>query len=227
MASTQLWSAAHTARGLACFSDDAELQFLAGCLHEMVAAPRTQATLARGSLPVGGTVRVGSPQSELGDAASSLKRALEVNPGHAEARLHYGRVLTLTGRNANAVTELRRAVTELRDPVQQYYGQLFLGAALETTNQTEAARTAYQAAAALFPRAQAPLLGLSQLAASAGDREVAIAAMAPLLALPASEDDRPDPYPWWNYFLYCGRQGPDLLAEARLRLATPRRGEGR
>jgi hypothetical protein len=225
MAATQLWNAAHISRAIDRFPDDADLQLLAGCLHEMAASARTQAAVASVRLPPGAQMRIGSPRGELGDAASRLKRALELRSAHAEARLHYGRVLTLLGRASNAVPELRSALAEAGEPEQRYYAQLFLGRALEGVNQPQPARAAYEAAAALFPRAQAPYLALSQMAAAAANSPAAAAALAPLFALPAVAEDRQDP--WWTYFRSCGRQAEDLLTAAYAHLAPPRRAGAR
>jgi tetratricopeptide (TPR) repeat protein len=219
MASSQIWNAEHADHALKRFADDAELQFLAGCLHETLAAAQTQVSLANTKLPAGVVVHVRSSGNELQQASSLLKRALELNPGQTEARLHFGRVLTLTGHAAAAVTELQRAIAGITDPAQQYYAQLFLGAALEAADQRAAAARAYQAAATLFPRAQAPRLALSQLALSTGDRAGASAAIEPLLTLSAREDERADP--WWNYFGSYGHGADELMAQARQRLVTP------
>ena len=60
----------------------------------------------------------------------------------------------------------------------------------------EEAEIAYREAAALYPGAQSPQLGLSQLAHHRGDRERALAHLA-ILEAPAASDDRDDP--WWTY----------------------------
>ncbi len=216
----QNWNASHAERAVDKFGDDAELSFLVACLHESLSMPRTQTALANGQVPSTITVRVRSAQGELDQATSSFKRALELNPQHVEARVHYGRVLTLSGKAEAGLAELRRAAAGVTEPAQRYYTHLFIGAALEATNQAPAARAAYQAAAALFPQAQVPRLALGHLAFGSGSRGDATEAIAPLLALPADEDDRVDP--WWTYSMSCGRTAPALLTEARQRLATPR-----
>jgi hypothetical protein len=222
MAAVEMWNPSHAERALERFPDDPELQFLVGCLHETLAAPRTQASVARTRLEPGTFIRVGSADDELGRAVSLLKRAVALNPRHTEARLHYGRVLTWSRRAALAVGELRRASSEATEPAQRYYAQLFLGAALGETNQAQAAREAYLSAAAIFPHAQAPRLAISELASVAGDRRDAAMAIEPLLALSANEEERQDP--WWTYFTSYGRRGDELMTEANVRLTTIREG---
>jgi tetratricopeptide (TPR) repeat protein len=225
MASMQLWNAPHAARALARFPADAALQFFAGCLHETLATNRVQSAVAGPGLPSTVVLRVDSADGELDQAASRFKRALTLNPRHDEARLHYGRVLTLAGKADVAVGELRRTVGVLTEPVQQYYAQLFLGAALESSNQRAEAEAAYQSAAALFPQAQAPRLALSQLSFSSGDRVAADEALAPLLQPRTGDAAGEDP--WRTYVTSCGRGATADMDEARQRLATARGGAKR
>ena len=220
LASRGKWNTAHTERALALFPDDSELRFLAGCQHETFASARTQSSIPNTSLPPGMRIPVGSPSRELNEAASDLKRALDSNPLHTEARLHYGRVLTLIGRPANAVSELRRAASEARDPILGYYAQLFLGAALEANNQRDAAAEAYRAAAQITPKAQAPRLALSQLAAMSGNRAAASAALEPMLTLSADGNEQRDP--WWKYVTSYAHDADSLMVQAHQRLATPK-----
>lgn len=223
LSSIHMWNATHAERALARFSDDPELQFLVGCQHETLASPLTQSSIASTRLPPATFLRVRSASGELKDAASLLQRALELNPRHAEARVHYGRVLTQIDRAAQAVIELRRAAAEATEPVLRYYAQLFLGAALEETNDVQAAREAYRAAARVVPRAQAPRLALSQLALASGKRGEAVDAIEPLLLPDNNEDDARDP--WWSYFVSCGRNATALIGQASERLVTPRAAE--
>ena len=76
----------------------------------------------------------------------------------------------------------------------RYFASLFLGRAEESRQQWEAARAAYEAAAALYPDAQSPRLSLSQLALRSGDRDTARAVFDVL-----SEPLRDDADPWWRY----------------------------
>lgn len=220
MASAQLWNADHLDNALSRFPNDTDLQFYAGCLHEMLASGQTQASLAASRLPANVRIRVDSPGDELKKAAVRLRRALEIDASHTEARLHLGRVLTMTGSAPAAISELRRAASEAQETDQQYYAQLFLGAALEATRNEAAARTAYRAAAVLVPRAQAPHLALSYLAASSGDRAGARTALLSVLGDDDATAKRADP--WWRYSQSSGRHAKSLLDEASRRLATPR-----
>jgi tetratricopeptide (TPR) repeat protein len=219
------WNTVHSTHALSLFPDDGELRFLVGCQHETFASARTQASIPNTPLPPGMSIPVGSPSRELNQAASDLKRAVDANPANVEAHLHYGRVLTLVGRPAAAIAELRAAARAARDPILRYYAELFLGAALEADGQRDAALDAYRAAAGIFPTAQAPRLAASQIAAASGARAEALAALAPVLALSADEDRRGDP--WWSYFNSYAHDANALLAQALERLATPRRQAGR
>jgi len=114
------------------------------------------------------------------------------------------------GRHAEAASELRRAVGELTDEQQLYYAELFLGAEEAALGNREAARIAYERAAALFPQAQSPLLGLSEIARRSGDRNGALRAIGRLFALPGDERDEHDD-PWWWYHTAQARDADDLL----------------
>lgn len=216
MAGVQTWDIAHVNAAVSRFPDDANLQYLAGCLHETLAAPRTQASLAASRLPGGVTLGVGSASGELKDAASRLQRALALNPQQLEARLHYGRVLTLTGRSADAIPVLRPVAAQARDPELRYLAQIFLGAAFQAAHDSSSARLAYHAALTLFPQAQVPHLGLSALAALEGNRPDARDALAPMLSGPQNAVLDP----WWTYVSSCGRDYAALLNQVRQRLTA-------
>ena len=71
------------------------------------------------------------------------------------------------------------------------------------------ARGWYERAAALYPGAQSPLLGLSRLAQLEGDRAGAISVLDQALHLPASDGDGDDP--WWTYHTTQGRNAAERL----------------
>ena len=84
----------------------------------------------------------------------------------------------------------------------------------EALGNRDAARAAYERAAELSPKAQSPLLALSQLARRYGDRPAALRAMERLFTLP--DDDRSEhDDPWWWYYVAQARDADDLLDAMR------------
>ena len=201
----------HLNHALELFPGDPVLLMLAGFQRETFAGLPVQTAVQSAVLPTGVTLDVGSERTELRDAERFFQRALELRPDHAEGRMHHGRVLALLGRHAEAVVELRQAAAALPDPQLEYFAQLFLGAEEETIGNRDAARAAYEQAASLEPKAQSPLLALSQLARRYGDRPGALRAMDRLFALSdAGRSEHDDP--WWWYYVSQARDADDWLA---------------
>jgi tetratricopeptide (TPR) repeat protein len=167
------------------------------------------------NLPSGARLNVVSEEGELRRAAQLYRRALELDPSHREAAVRYGRVLGRLGQHTEAVEHLR-AVKGTSDPVIGYFAELFLGFEEEAVERFEDARTAYDRALALFPRAQAPRLALSQLLHRAGDRAAARDALAPVLQ-PWGDGVAGDP--WWIYRTTPGRQASELISAVYRALA--------
>ena len=204
----------HLMRALKIFPDDPDLLFLAGSQRETFAGAAIQAAVRSAVLPSGVTMSVYSPQTELREAERFFRRVLQVKPDHAEARLRFGRVLGTLGKHAEAAIELRRAASGLTDEEQLYFAELFLGAEEEALGNREPARLTYERAAARCPRAQSPLIALSQLAWRTGDRNAALKAMDRVFAL-AGEERRDQDDPWWDYYVVQARNADDLLAALR------------
>jgi tetratricopeptide (TPR) repeat protein len=198
----------HFDRAQALFPSDANILFLNGALHDAFADPRVQAVVRNANLPSGARLNVVSEEGELRRAAQLYRRALELDPSHTEAAVRYGRVLGRLGQHTEAVEHLR-AVKGTSDPVIGYFAELFLGFEEEAVERFEDARTAYDRALALFPRAQAPRLALSQLLHRAGDRAAARDALAPVLQ-PWGDGVAGDP--WWIYRTTPGRRASELIA---------------
>jgi tetratricopeptide (TPR) repeat protein len=190
-------ASATLARAQDLLPSDARVLFYNGVQHEVFASARTQNTLQAIVTPPGTEVGVQSDQAEWRMANRSLRQAVALEPGFAEARLHAARVTGLLGAHAEAADDLRRAAGALTDPRLLYYAALFLGHEEEQLVHREAARASFEQAAALFPRAQTPLLALSQLARQGDDAAGARAALQRMLAFPASDSARDDP--WWDY----------------------------
>jgi len=195
------------------FPDDAELQFLSGCQRETYASPAIQAAARSVTLPTGLTVGIESERAELRQAEGFFRRAIALRPDMAEAHLHLGRVLALTGRHAEAAAEIQQALPGLEDNELRYYGELFAGAEEEALGRFDSARGAYESASALFPLAQSPIVALSELAHRRGDRAAALAAMREVFELPARDRGRDDP--WWRYHVAQARNADALVDAVR------------
>ena len=210
-ASQHLWaeSSAHLTRARRLFPADSEIIAASGRLHESYAAPRIQnflESVGRADL----VASIGSPRSNLRQAETFFRKAVELDDGFVEARLHLGRVMTLEGRHEEAADQLRRAATAAGNSETQYCAWLFLGVAEQSLGRADRARESFDKAAALYPRAQSAYLALSQLARRSGDRSGALQAIGQVLSLSASDRQREDP--WLTYL-----QGN--AAEAQTRLA--------
>ena len=200
----------HVGRALARFPDDAGTLFDGGGFYEAFASPMTQVPLAedadRPSHQVPGKLLIQykrSPAALLNEAQRHFRRAVELEPSFAEARVRLGRVLMARGRSSDAVPELQRAVKLDADETVKYYAWMFLGAALAETGSAAEAIRAYRSASALFPHAQSPQLAISQIAGEQGNISAARDALERALAPVEAAMDRFDP--WWVYLRGHGR----------------------
>ncbi len=193
--------------------NDPEILFLSGTQHETLADATIQAAMRSAVVPNGVTFNIGSERDELRQADSFFKRALEIKPDAVETRLRQGRVQGELGRHAEAAISLEQVTHAATSSPMAYYADLFLGAEREALGRFDAARSSYEGAAALYPRAQSPLIALSQLARRNGDRAGALRSMEQLFALPAARDEHDDP--WWAYYLYQARDAEALIDEVR------------
>ena len=187
-------------RGLELFPNDPEILFFEGVLHETLASPAIQEPLRKAE-NLRRSARVDTAWSEFNTAERLLQRAVKLSPEFAEARLHLGRVLAEQEHHEDALPELRRALSVIKNHDLQYFGELFVGRSAAALGQTLAARAAFERAAALRPGAQSPLLALSQLAYSRGESGEAAALLARVAELPALELEDP----WWIYNATVGR----------------------
>ena len=197
----------HISQALQLFPSDADLLFFNACHHEVMATAEMQA-VAR-TLPREMNLTIESERSELREAETYFRRALEQAPDSAEARLRLGHVLGRQGRHAEAAEQLR-LVAPPAEPLLAYYHAMFLAAEMDALGRPSEARDSYERAAALYPRAQSPLLALSQIAQRAGDLPGAARALEQAFRLPSDDLNVGDP--WWTYHVAQGRD-----AGARLR----------
>ena len=92
----------HLDRARELFPSDPDILFLSACQRETYAGAPIQTAVRSAVLPTGVTLDVGSDRVELREAEGLFRRALEIKPDYAEARLRYGRVLGGLGKHAEA-----------------------------------------------------------------------------------------------------------------------------
>jgi tetratricopeptide (TPR) repeat protein len=212
--------APHFEHGLRVLPRDAEVRFLLGCLHEALADPRVQAVRKDMERSRSVQLLVQEEDDELTRARSFFRSALSIDPRHAEARLRLGWTLYRLGQSQEAVTELQHSTDLAREAILRYFGFLFLGSALERVGRQPDAQRAFENALSIYPNAQAPRLGLSQLAHRRGQRARAEAVLREVM-LPAATKSR-DADPWWQYHSSAGRRAEEELQHAlRLAARTP------
>ncbi|HEX7797620.1 MAG TPA: tetratricopeptide repeat protein [Vicinamibacterales bacterium] len=202
----------HVVHGREIFPDDPDLFMLSGALHESYASPAIQTAVRSAVLPTGIKLAVESERTEVRDAERFLRRATELRPDFAEAHIRLGHVLALMGRDAEAAEHLRTGLAATDEKLLQYYASLFLGAVEERLAHDDASKTAYERAAVLYPHAQSPLLGLSEVARRQGHRDEALRQIEKVYALErGSRDDEP----WWTYTYAQGRHADELLEQVQ------------
>ncbi len=203
----------HLDQAVQLFPRDADLWFLAGALHEMCALPRAQEVVDTLDLPYGVTLDIGSPRAELRRAERMFRRSLDLNPRLTEARIRLGNVLGLLGRHEDSVKEIEGALAELGggDTLLTYFARMFPGREAEALDDARKARSSYEEAVRLYPRAQSPLVALSYLAG----RDVADAAAREITDHLLQTGGETADDPWWSYSREAGRFADALMAEAR------------
>jgi tetratricopeptide (TPR) repeat protein len=125
----------------------------------------------------------------------------------------------LRGRHEEALAELDRALDRPLPDVMKYYALLYAGRAHHTLGHLDAARQAFEGAKALYPAAQSPWLGLSEVARDEGNRDAALVALRLLRASPLSAD-RSDPL--WVYRQVHDPTYEELLEQLRQAATTLR-----
>lgn len=170
-------------------------------------ATRSLATQITGVRPV---------EAENEDAIRRYRWALDIDPDLAEARVRLARILLVRGDEDGAAKELSKALASLatakvKDPVVEFYAQLFAARADRAMGKLESAGTHYDLALRLFPFAQSALLGASQVAVLRADVSGALAFTRKLESSAAPSDQRADP--WWVYEVGTGRRGDALMRE--------------
>jgi tetratricopeptide (TPR) repeat protein len=193
--------------GLERFEDDAELLAVLGVALEIGPSMRTydlppdtkrRVFDGRPAISVEGDGSRGErrsiPDSTLGEAEASFRRALAADPGLGEARLRLGRVLLLRGHAAEAATELQQVARVDGSLRRRYLARLFEARAHEKRGDLDAAARAYRAALAIEPDGQSACIGLGRALDLLGRGDEAQEALAGVVETPAERRD-----PWWSY----------------------------
>jgi tetratricopeptide (TPR) repeat protein len=211
---------AHLDAALDEIDDDPVLRLYEGTLHQAYAGPLVQqfvrdqqasarqesalpnpmspmvqlSRVSRATAPAGRD-QPQSAEAERRLAERALRRALDADPGLTEARVRLAHVLADRGAHDEARRELARALAVPLPRFLEYYARLLVGRETAFKGEFDAANQAFERAAALYPRAQAPLLGQSQVAAARGHLAAARAVLT-RLANGQGRSIEDDPWPW-------------------------------
>lgn len=205
-------------RALAVFPGDPALLLLAGAAHELRASPRVQDAQ---DLSASTRHEIGDTRQNLRRAESLYRRALKVAPSQVESRIRLGRVLGLTDRHEEALTELEAAERDVRrreaaggvvDRPLLFYLALLLGEELDALNRPHDARRSYARALELYPGASSAWLDVSRLEWRSGTRAAAATAIGRTTA-PAQRSGVTDD-PWRDYFCAGPARNVDPVLQA-------------
>ena len=205
--------AQHLDRAREIFPTDPDILFLSGCQRETFAAPHIQSAVRSAVLPSGFSLDVGSPRTELAPGGIFFRRALALKPDVSETHLRLGRVLALLGRHADAANELRQAIASTGDTLLLYFGDLFLGAEEQALGQFDAARDAYERAAARTDGAIAS--ARPQRARATARRPARRSARIAAAVRPAAHPVQSGSIPGGRYHVEQARNADELLDDLR------------
>jgi len=183
------------ARAQQRFPTDPLVALAVGSLHEAHAAPHV---LVEGSAGRQGNLekwRADERAYRLGEALTAYQHAIALDPTLAEGHLRLGRVLLLLGRGGEAEAAFAKVPESTADKRWRYLAEMFRADLADGAGNHAAARTRYEAALAIWPEAQAPVLALSRLSASEGDWPAAQARLATLAPRAGGRGEDP----WWAY----------------------------
>jgi tetratricopeptide (TPR) repeat protein len=213
----QLWGeypelTRHLAAGRRALGDDPVLLLYEGTQAQAYAGPRLQRFFdeRRRSGP---TMLTAAPSSRGGAAPEMpslpgalptingsraqaerlFRRAIAIDPTLTEARIRLAHVLGDSERHDEAAAELQRAMVSPLPPMLDYYSSLLAGREARARGQLDAARTAFERAAALYPGASAPRYGLSEVAMARGDRTQSLSHLLDGARAAGAEANEP----WW------------------------------
>ena len=194
-ATSHLYEADLYAReALGRFPRDPILIFQKGTILELArfnSSPFAPVALPRGRAPAS------APRSQqtLESAAAEYRRALDLDPRLAIARLHLGWIYAQEG-NGHAHDELATALQDAKDDRARYLAHLFLGGLAERQQRFDDAAQEYELSRQTGPTHQTPYVALSRIELVRGHADRARELAHQLATLDRIDDD-----PWWDYHL--------------------------
>jgi hypothetical protein len=159
-------------------------------------------------------------RAALDTAAAFYRRAIAADPSLHEARLRLGRVLFDRGDVVDAQLELERTQAQELGDDHHYLVSLFLAAVCQRNGRMDEAAQHFRLAAAFFPSAQAPYLGLSQLQALS-DPTAAGDILRQMFGRGAVPTTPVIPDPWWLYDAGFGASLPARVERLRAEARAP------
>jgi tetratricopeptide (TPR) repeat protein len=198
----------HLGAGRRVLGDDSVLFLYEGTQQQAYSGPKLQQFRAQRLVELArrpsGNLRAGvlpaplrqstliPPAAEARRQAERLfRRALALDPTLVEARIRLAHVLSDLEKQDEAAAEIEAAMKTPLPALLEYYGSLVLGRVQRARQQLDAARAAFERAAAVLPEAPAPKFGLSDVAMARGDRAESLE-LLPRETVPDALE------PWWS-----------------------------
>jgi tetratricopeptide (TPR) repeat protein len=186
-------SAEYLREARSLFPDSAEILLASGSHHELLAH------LGRVSRydKMGNRRRVDrvDRNDELRESIRYLRAAVFANPALHEAHLRLGRTLYLVADLEGAAAALQTVLSGASDEALRYLATIFSALIEEQRENRKRAADFYVQAMKLFPAAQAPYVGVSEVLYVDGQPDRAATVIGTLLDRPAPRD------PWWAYLM--------------------------
>ena len=178
--------ASHLAEeSLRSYEPDVRMQLLAGCAADMRALLLQSSSGGRWS------------DKDLRRAEDRFRRVLKIHPENEAAQLRLGWVLVRRGRPDDARPLLETVARGRGDEDRRFLALLFLGAAHEGLNETDAAIAAFRKATELEPEGQAAHVALARALERVAGQAAARAVLQPFFQERGRSWVRADP---WNDF---------------------------
>ena len=170
------------------------------------------------ALMAAGPWRQNTQLMRLKDAEKYYREALKLDASLSEARLRLGRVLQQRGLMQDARNELEMVFSQPDvPPAIRYLASMFLIDVLEAQGNPASSLARARDLVRRYPECQSSHLALSRALEARGQRDQALAALAPLWK---EEDVRQCVDPWWGYYLGQGWRVPILFKSLRDRVGA-------